>query len=180
MAELSTIARPYAEALFSAAAAAGGDARESWGALAAELAALTAHPQVAQIVADPNLDSARTFDLLTGLLKSGLPAPVANFLRTLIDNGRLATLPAIARQYRLLKNEADGVADCLIETAFPISDAQVNELLGLLTKKFGLRLKPEVKVDPALIGGVRVTVGDHVLDTSVKTQLARMQAALTA
>ena len=80
----------------------------------------------------------------------------------------------------MLKNEAEGVADCLIETAFAMSDVQVDELIGLLTKKFGLRLKPEVKVDAALIGGVRVTVGDHVLDTSVKTQLARMQAALTA
>jgi len=180
MAELSTIARPYADALFSAASAAGEGARESWGALVNELASVAAHPQVAEVVADPNLDAARTFDLLTGLMKSSLPVPVANFLRTLIDNGRLATLPEVARQYRRLKNEAEGVADCLIETAFAMNDAQVSELLGLLTKKFGLRLKPEVKVDPALIGGVRVTVGDHVLDTSVKTQLARMQAALTA
>lgn len=180
MAELSTIARPYAEALFAAATAAGADARASWGARVEELAALTTHPQVAQIVADPNLGDARTFDLLAGLLKSSLPDGVANFLRTLIGNGRLAALPEIARQYRILKNEAEGVADCLIETAYAMSEAQVAELLGLLTKKFGLRLKPEVKVDPALIGGVRVTVGDHVLDTSVRTQLARMQAALTA
>lgn len=180
MAELSTIARPYAEALFAAASAAGAEARESWGALVAELAGLISLSQVAQVVADPKLDGERTFDLLAGLMKSKLPGPVANFLRTLIDNDRLAVLPEIARQYRLLKNEADGVADCLIETAFPIGEAQVNDLLGQLTNKFGLRLKPEVKVDPNLIGGVRVTVGDHVLDTSVRTQLARMHAALTA
>jgi len=180
MAELSTIARPYAEALFSAATAAGAGARVSWGALIDELASVTGHPQVAQIVADPNVDGARTLELLTGLVQTGLPGQVANFLRTLIENGRLATLPEVARQYRALKNEAEGVADCLVETAFEMNDGQVNELLGLLTKKFGLRLKPEVKVDAALIGGVRVTVGDHVLDTSVRTQLARMQAALTA
>jgi len=179
MAELSTIARPYAGALFSAATAAGPGALESWGAMVDEMASVAAHPQVAELVADPNLNAARTFDLLTGLMKSSLPGPVANFLRTLIDNGRLAALPEVARQYRALKNEAEGVADCLIETAFAMSNEQVNELVGLLTKKFGLRLKPEVKVDSALIGGVRVTVGDHVLDTSVKTQLARMQAALT-
>jgi F-type H+-transporting ATPase subunit delta len=180
MAELSTIARPYAGALFSAATAAGPGALESWGAMVEEIASVVAHPQVAEVVADPNVGAARTFDLLAGLMKSSLPGQMANFLRTLIDNGRLATLPEVARQYRLLKNEAEGVADCLIETAFVMSDAQVDELIGLLTRKFGLRLKPEVKVDAALIGGVRVTVGDHVLDTSVKTQLARMQAALTA
>jgi F-type H+-transporting ATPase subunit delta len=180
MAELSTIARPYAEALFSAATAAGAHALGSWGEIVDEMASVTAHPRVAEVIADPNVGAARTLDLLTGLMKSSLPSQMANFLRTLIENGRLATLPEVARQYRLLKNEAEGVADCVIETAFAMSDVQVNELIDLLTKKFGLRLKPEVKVDAALIGGVRVTVGDHVLDTSVKTQLARMQAALTA
>lgn len=179
MAELSTIARPYAGALFAAATAAEPGAVQSWGAIVDEIAAVTAHPQVAEVVADPNVGTARTFDLLTGLMKSSLPGPVANFLRTLIENGRLAVLPEVARQYRVLKNQAEGVADCLIETAFAMNDAQVDELVGLLAKKFGLRLKPEVKVDSALIGGVRVTVGDHVLDTSVRTQLARMQAALT-
>ncbi len=97
-----------------------------------------------------------------------------------MENDRLAALPEIARQFRVLKNESEGVADCLIESAFPMSDAQVAELLAALSKKFGLKLKPEVRVDAGLIGGVRVTVGDHVLDTSVKTRLAQMQAALTA
>jgi len=56
----------------------------------------------------------------------------------------------------------------------------VSELVDKLATKFGLKLKPEVRVDPSLIGGVRVTVGDHVLDTSVKSRLAQMQAALVS
>ncbi len=178
MAELSTIARPYAQALFETAKADGSLA--AWVDIADELGALTSHPRVAEVVADPKLGSAQVFDLLSGLMKTKLPASGVNFLRTLIDNGRLAAMPEVARQLRALKNAAEGVADCLIETAYPLDGAQVNDLVASLTKRFGLKLKPEVKVDPELIGGVRVAVGDHVLDTSVRTRLLAMKAALTA
>ena len=178
MAELSTVARPYAEALYSAAKGAG--SLDRWVALTDELGSLVRHPQVADLVANPKLDAGQVFDVISGLLKSPLPAEGTNFLRLLIENDRLATLPEIARQFRILKNAADGVADCLIESAFALDDAQLSELLAKLATKFGLELKPEVKVDPSLIGGVRVTVGDHVLDTSVKSRLAQMQAALVA
>lgn len=178
MAELSTIARPYAEALFAAARGAG--SLQAWVGVADELAALVRHPQVAEVVADPKLGRDQVLSLLTGMLKSPLPAEGGNFLRMLVENDRLAALPEIARQFRVLKNESEGVADCLIESAFPMTDAQVADLLAVLSKKFGLKLKPEVRVDASLIGGVRVTVGDHVLDSSVKTRLGQMQAALTA
>jgi len=178
MAELSTIARPYAQALFQSARAEG--SLPAWVETADELAALATHPHVAEVVADPKLGTEQVFELLSGLMKSKLAANGANFLRTLIENGRLAAMPEIARQLRSLKNAAEGVADCLIETAFPLNDAQVNELVGALAKRFGLKLKPEVKVNPDLIGGVRVAVGDHVLDTSVRSRLQAMKAALMA
>src|SRR5262252_6236590 len=178
MAELSTIARPYALALFESARADG--TLPAWVDIADELAAVTAHPRVAEVVADPKLDKAQIFDLIASLMKSKLPASGANFLRTLSDNDRLAAMREVARQLREFKNNAEGVADCLIETAFPLTDPQVNELVGALAKRFGLKLKPEVKVNPDLIGGVRVVVGDHVLDTSVRSRLQAMKAALTA
>ncbi len=178
MAELSTIARPYAESLFEAAKGRG--QLDAWVAPLNELGALMHHPQVTQVVADPKLGADVVVDLLAGLVKSPLPAEGKNFLATLVDNDRLATLPEIAQQFRALKNAAEGVADCTIESAFPMGDGEVAGLVQALSKKFGLTLKPTVNVDPSLIGGVRVTVGDHVLDTSVKTRLAQMQAALTA
>jgi F-type H+-transporting ATPase subunit delta len=181
MAELSTIARPYAQALFDAAsadAAAGGLGR--WLELVEQMGAVARHPQVASVVSDPKLGAEQTYALITGLLRDKLPAGGESFLRLVIDNGRLAALPEVARQFRRLKNQAEGRADCLIETALPISAEQVGGLLGVLAKKFGVQLIPEVRVDESLIGGVRITVGDHVLDSSVRGQLAAMKTALTA
>jgi F-type H+-transporting ATPase subunit delta len=179
MAELSTIARPYAEALFSVAQGSGKPLAD-WLAVTEELAALMTHPQVAEVVADPNLDHDQVFGLLTGMLKSPLPEAGGNFLKLLIENQRLAVLPEVALQFRRVKNTAEGVADCLIETAFPLSEAQVTELVASLATKFGRKLKPEVRVNADLIGGVRATVGDQVLDGSVRARLTDMQTALTA
>lgn len=182
MAELSTIARPYADALFAAARAdqTAAGSLDQWLAVIEEIADVAQHPDVAQAVRDPKLTNEQIYALLAGLVKSRMPAAVENFLKLVIENDRIAALPHIARQFRGLKNEAEGAADCLIESAFALTEQQVAELLWGLSRKFGLKLKPQVKVDAGLIGGVRVTVGDRVLDTTVKTRLAQMHAALTA
>lgn len=179
MAELSTIARPYAEALFESAQGSG-QGLDRWLAIVEELAAVVTHPQVAQVVGDPKLSDEQVVQLLGGLMKDPLPAAATNFVKLLIANQRLVALPEIANQFRELKNRAEGVADCLIETAFPLADGQVSELVAALAKRFGTRLKPIVQVNSGLIGGVRIAVGDQVLDSSVRARLNQMQQALTA
>ena len=179
MAELSTIARPYADALFETARGTG-EGLDRWLAVVEDLASLMSHPQVAQVVADPKLGDSQVVDLLASLVKQPLPAAGVNFLKLLVANQRLAVLPQVAVQFRQLKNEAEGVADCLIETAFPMADGQVDELVSALAKRFGTKLRPSVQVNPALIGGVRIAVGDQVLDNSVRARLNQMQTALTA
>ena len=86
----------------------------------------------------------------------------------------------MAAQFAVLKNAEEGKADAEITSAFALTDAQVAELVAGLTRKFGKTLTPHVSVDQSLIGGVRVVVGDHVFDTSVKAQLERMKTVLTA
>jgi len=179
MAELSTIARPYADALFQTARASA-EGLEQWLAIVEDLAALMSHLQVAEVVADPKLGDAQVVELLAGMMKQPLPAAGTNFLKLLVANQRLAVLPEVAVQFRQLKNRAEGVADCMIETAFPLADGQVNDLLAALSKRFGSKLRPTVQVNPALIGGVRIAVGDQVLDNSVRARLNQMQTALTA
>ena len=178
MAELSTLARPYAEALFSAAGSTG--AAEAWLPLIEAMAEAISHPQVASVAADPRLSDAQTFDLISAVVRRTLPRELASFLKLVIQNHRLATLPEVASQFRRLKNDADGTADCLIETAFALSDAQVEDLVARLARRFPRRLQPQLRLEPRLIGGVRITVGDRVLDGSVLARLDAMRAQLTA
>ena len=177
MAELATIARPYAEAAF--AAARGQDAK-AWGEQLSALAEVAAHPQLRQFADNPKVEAAQVFDVIAGVLKQPLAQGVANLLRTVIDNARLAALPDIAAQYHALANASSGVSDATVYSAFPIDGAQLNDVVAALEKRFGRKLAATVHVDPELIGGIRVVVGDEVLDTSVKARLERMKVVLTA
>jgi len=176
MAELATIARPYAEALFQVSRA-DLDATEAW---LQELAVIAADPVLQQFAQDPRVTAQQVYDLIAGVAKTALPPQAQNFLRTVIDNGRLGALPEMAAQFRALKNAQGGSSDALVYSAFPIEGATLAELTATLEKRFGRKLNVKVELDPALIGGIRVVVGDEVLDTSVKARLEQMKAALTA
>lgn len=176
MAELATIARPYAEALFEACRT---DLPATQGWLDA-LAAAAEMPQLLQFAANPKVEAEAVYELLGSVLPQALPERGANFLRTIIENDRLAALPEVARQFRELANAESGRSDAQIYSAFPIGDDELAELRTVLEKRFDRKLEIHVHVDPELIGGVRVVVGDEVLDTSVKARLQQMKAALTA
>jgi F-type H+-transporting ATPase subunit delta len=179
MAELATIARPYAEALFGVAEA--GDTA-AWSTLVSELAQVAALPEVQSVATSPKVSHAQVVELLLAAVKSPVKeaAEVKNFVQMLVENHRLALLPEIHTQFEALKNAKAGAADALIVSAFPLEGTQLDELVSSLERKFKCKLKPTVEVDQSLIGGVRVTVGDEVLDTSVRARLASMQVALTA
>ena len=179
MAELSTIARPYAEALFNSAKA-DQATLASWSDLVNELAAVASLEDVRDALTDPRLSDEQRFELFCGLVKSALSDQARNFIELLVQNDRILLLPQIAEQFDLLKNQFEGSAVAQITSAYELTDAQVAELLAFLWKKLGLKLKPSVTVDSSLIGGVRVVVGDQVLDTSVQAQLARMRDTLAA
>jgi F-type H+-transporting ATPase subunit delta len=176
MAELATIARPYAEALFKACAA-DLDGTAGW---LDQLAAVAGNPQLLQFSANPKVPPEQVFELIAGVSKQPLPEAGKNFLRTVIDNGRLATLPEVALQFRALRNARSGAADAVVYSAFPIDDAALAEVGAALERRFGRQLTTRVELDPSLIGGIRAVVGDEVLDTSVKARLEQMKAALTA
>ena len=183
MAELSTIARPYAQGLNQALRERNAGAEDLARAVEAvdALERTVADPQLALLVGDPKLTDDQLFDLIAGVVGKDLPQEVANLLRVVVENGRLEAVPEIARQFRELKNLSDGVADAHIETAFELSQADIDGLLNALAKKFpGVSLHPVVTVNPELIGGVCVRVGDQVLDASVRARLAQMKTTLTA
>ena len=176
MAELATIARPYAEALFKAAKS---DLAGTSVWLDA-IAAVAANPQLQQFAGNPQASNAQVFELLSSVAKVNLPEQGKNFCNTIIDNGRVNALPEIANQFRTLKNAQRGSSDATVYSAFPIDGAALADVSTLLEKRFGRKLNIQVKLESELIGGIRVVVGDEVLDTSVKARLEQMKVALTA
>ena len=176
MAELATIARPYAEALFKSAK---GDLNGTAQWLDA-LAAVAGNSQLLQFADNPKVTHQQVFDVVSDVAKVQLPPAATNFLRAVIENGRLSVLPEIAAQFRALKNAQSGSSDAVVYSAFPIAASSLGDVAGVLEKRFGRKLNVTVQEDPSLIGGIRVVVGDEVLDTSVKARLEQMKVALTA
>ena len=176
MAEPSTIARPYAAALFQATTAADGT---QLSAQLDALAGIAGDAALRQFAADPKASDEQVFGVVSGIAGADLDPKLRNLLSTVIENGRLPVLSEIASQFRALVNDRGGVADAQVVSAFPLDPTQQADLAKVLEKRFGRQLKTSVTVDSSLIGGVRVTVGDEVLDTSVVARLAQMRAALT-
>lgn len=175
MAENVTIARPYADAAFELARGAG--ALGPWSEALDRLAALAADPDMRACIADPNLSADQLVQLVLDVAGT-LSAEQQNFVRVLVDNERLQLLPEIRDLFVALKNEHEGVLEAEIASAFPLDDATLASLKSDLEARFKAKLNIQVHIDPALIGGVRIAVGDEVIDASVRGKLANMAAAL--
>lgn len=175
MAEIATLARPYAEAVFRLAADSGKLA--AWSGTLARMAQVAAHPDMRACIGDPNLGADRLYGLFSSL-SGDLDAEAQSLLHLLIANDRLLLLPEIDTMFEALKNEREGVIDAQIATAFEFQDGQLASLVTDLEKRFGCKINPLVTVDKNLIGGVRVVVGDEVIDGSVRAKLTAMQTGL--
>ena len=175
MAEIATIARPYAEAVFKVADGEGKLA--AWAGVLDRLAAVAANPAIGELLGDPNVTPDQLYGVIAGAA-GDLPAEAQNLVRVLIENGRVAVLPEVRDLFVELKHEREGVVDAEIASAFPLDDAQLATLVNDLEARFKRKVKPQVAVEQDLIGGVKVVVGDEVIDGSVRGQLAAMAAAL--
>lgn len=176
MAELATIARPYADALFKASAA-HLQATSQW---LDEVAALASDSQLLRFSSDPSATSNQVIKLLEASAKPPVSALADNFLRELIENGRLSALPEIAAQFRKHMNAQSGASDAVLYSAFAVDAHSLDSVRQTLEKRFGRKLNITVQIQEELIGGVRIAVGDEVLDTSVKARLEQMKVALAA
>ena len=178
MAEPSTVARPYAEAVFRLADAT--DTLAKWSQMLAELAQVSADERVRAAVADPKLTDAQVAGLFISILSGKLTGDAENFVRVLAQNGRLNLLAEIELQFEALKNEREGVIEAEVQSAFELTKAQVADLVERLEKKTGRKVKTEVRINQDLIGGVRVILGDKVIDGSARAQLDALETALKA
>ena len=176
MAELATIARPYAEALFKSSVS-DLEAVDRW---LAELSRIAADARLLAFADSPNATVDQVYGVMSGVAATPLNDPARNFLRTVIENSRLAALPEMSIQFRALKNARTGSSDAIVYSAFAIEPAAQADLTAVLERRFGRKLNLVVELQPSLIGGIRVVVGDEVLDTSVRARLEQMKVALTS
>jgi F-type H+-transporting ATPase subunit delta len=178
MAEPSTIARPYAEAAFKLADAQGKLAE--WSAVLANLSAVAADERVRAAIGDPHLSAARVAGLVISILAGKLSGDAENFVRVLAENGRLGVVAEMRTHFEALKNEREGTIEAQVYSAFAMDQAQVADLVSRLEKKTGRKVKARVSVDKSLIGGVKVVIGDKVIDGSARAQLSALENALKA
>ena len=176
MAESVTIARPYAEALFRAAKESGNLAK--WAEQISLLAQVAANPEARAAIGDPNVAAPQLVDLFRSACGKAVDAELSNFIQLLSNNDRLGLLPEIAALYESYKQNEEGTKQAEIISAFPMDDAQVKALVPQLETVFKTKLETSVSIDPELIGGIKVIVGDQMLDASVRGKLDAMATAL--
>jgi F-type H+-transporting ATPase subunit delta len=178
MAELITVARPYAEAVFRLAKET--NSLPAWSEALAVLAAAAQDPLAVEFAANPKFSIHQVQTLLSDLLGARATPQVGNFVAVVLESHRFVLLPHIAEQFEQLKAAEEGSVTAHIESAFALTASQVDEIKSILAKRVGKKVDTTVSVDAELIGGVRMTIGDDVIDASVRGKLAALSARLTS
>ena len=176
MAELTTLARPYAKAVFDAAQ--DQNAVDQWDQALAFAAQVAADQEVKNILANPGLSEQRKAELFADCFEEPLPEALRNFLLILAENKRLPLLPEISALFSLYRADLERTVKMKVSTAFEMTEEQQQKLIEALSKKLERKVALETAVDQSLIGGVVVNTGDLVIDASVRGKLARMAKAL--
>ncbi|MBI3792596.1 MAG: F0F1 ATP synthase subunit delta [Gemmatimonadetes bacterium] len=170
----STIARNYAEALLELARKA--NDLEGWGARLDALAgAIKADLTLRRFLDSPKVDVATKSAVLGKALAGSYPATFVRFVQAITRRGRQVLIPEIAIEYALLVDEAVGRVHASVTLARPADAAEQARIAAALSASLGKTVVPHVVVDPAILGGAIVRVGDRVRDGSVKRRLALLR-----
>jgi len=178
MAEQITVARPYAEAVFALAREQ--NALPVWSEMLRLASSIVADAGMRAALENPKLSAQDKQSLVLSICGDKLNADGRSFIRVLLEADRIGLLPEIRELFDKLKDDAEGVARANIISAFEIDDAQLGELKTALEKRFGKKIEATVTVDPELIGGAKIVVGDTVIDATVQGGLQAMAKHLRA
>ncbi len=186
MADNNTVARPYAEAIFEVARE--NDALDELSASLAAAGELLGDGQVVMFLGEPALTDEQRLEFLQGLFGTVVGAGSVfaggsrhgtNFLKLLLENGRVAALPEISEQFEALKAKVENTIDAVITAAAPLSAAQQQAIAGPLAEKLGREVRISTEIDENLIGGAVIRAGDVVIDGSLRARLAGLANELT-
>jgi F-type H+-transporting ATPase subunit delta len=177
MAEISTIARPYAQAVFELAKEQGRLAQ--WSEMLQLVALVVTDDDLSGLIGNPRIDKARLMDLITGVCGDRLDDSATNLLRVLMENGRLNVMPYIAEQYEAYRAEEEKVIQAELISAFPVGEELQQQIATSLKKRLGRDVSLNCRTDESMIGGAIIRAGDLVIDGSVTGHLERFANALS-
>ena len=172
MSELATLARPYAEAVFKRAKELGNS--QEWSDTLAFLSAIMQDESLAAIVNNPRVGEDKLTALLLDICQDQITGEANNFLKLLIENGRLKLLPQIAELFENYKADDEGYVDVDVITAYALTKAEEQSFATSLKKKLNKKINIHASVDKTLIGGFLVKSGDSVIDGSISGQLQQL------
>jgi len=178
MAEIASLARPYVRAVFDLAKA--DDDLAAWSDQLQAISVVVEDPQIAGLDGHPRVSAEQVADLVIGVLGDALNAKAQNLVRLLASNRRLGAAAEIKSQYDVLRAEAENQIEAELETAVDVDSAQQQKIADALKAKMGREVKLSCSTNPDLLGGAVIRTGDWVYDGSVRAQLQKMAASLSA
>ncbi|MCK9530871.1 MAG: F0F1 ATP synthase subunit delta [Gammaproteobacteria bacterium] len=176
MAEITTIARPYAQAVFKLAAEQ--KALKRWSEMLGLAAAVATDPEMAKVIDSPRLTGEQVLDIFFAVCGDKLNDAGKNMVRVLADNGRLNLLPEVAALFEIERAQAEGTLEAEVVTAMELTESQKKELAAALKKRLGREISLNVKVDGSLLGGAIIRAGDMVIDGSAVSRLDKLGSEL--
>lgn len=176
MAEKTTIARPYAQAVFELAQQ--DKQLPRWSEVLQLAAVVVSDARVASLIGNPRVSNTQLAELIIGVGGDKFDKDAQNFVRLLVENDRLEVLPEIAVLYEHYRAEAERTVEAHVTSAFPVDEAQKQQVAAMLKKRLGREVTVSADVDPDLVGGAIIRAGDLVIDGTVLGQLAKLEVAL--
>ena len=176
MAEAITVARPYADAVYKMAVA--NNSLSQWSKMLQLAAEIAEDEEVKLLIGNPRVSAKQLGDIFLEIGRSKFNAEARNLVMLLIENKRVVVLSQISQLFEQLKARHEGVLEARIVSAFAIENRQLKKLVEDLEQKFKRKIEAQVSIDPELIGGIKVEVGDEILDASVRGKLEAMAVAL--
>jgi F-type H+-transporting ATPase subunit delta len=178
MAELSTLARPYAKAAFQAAVEAG--ELQAWSTMLSVASSVAEQEKVVELLSNPNLTGAQQAQTFVDVCGDSLNEAGQNLVSVLAENKRIPLLPQILEQFEHLKAELEKSVDVEIISAFEVSDETKQKLTQALKAKLEKEVTVTTTVDATLVGGAIIRAGDLVVDGTVKGKLAKLAEAMNS
>jgi len=176
MADYTTVARPYARAVYQQATET--STVDSWSQALALMTAVASDAEMTALLDNPQTGNEQKAELMLKVVGDKLNAEQQNLVKLMAENGRLKALPEVAEQFEIYRAEAEGKIDAEVVSAFPLTSEQEESIVNTLKAKLGREVTINTSIDESLIGGVVIKAGDTIIDGSMKSQLESLALTL--